>query len=98
MSVRYQIINDEITELHKVVVHAFRLSDVDEVDLYSTIEISKWFNTDPGKFIEQYAFEKVEVHRDFNLGEYGWSFAIVATLPKKKLSEFYLKFDKPKVF
>jgi hypothetical protein len=55
-----------------------------------------WQNSDAGKFVMEHAIETPIWHRQADPYNYGYQYAIVAELEKKKLSEFYLRFDKPK--
>jgi hypothetical protein len=93
-TVRYTVDDDHnVKEIHKVVVHRFQLADVDDPDLYAAEPIYKWEKSDAGQFVMEHAIDKPEWHRQLNQSFYGYEYAIVAELEKKKLSEFYLKFD-----
>ena len=81
-----------VEEIHKVVVHRFRMSDVEDPDIYAAEPIWQWQNTEAGKFVMEHAVEQPEFHKHMDVSVYGWSFAITAKLEKKKLSEYYLKF------
>lgn len=98
MSVRYQIVNDKIIELHTIVVHRFLIGDVDDLDIYAAPAIAKWLDSDAGKFVTENATHTPTIHKTVDAYSFYWNFSIVAELPKKKLSEFYLRFDKPKTF
>ena len=81
-----------VEEIHKVVVHRFRMSDVEDPDIYAAEPIWQWQNTEAGKFVMEHAVEQPEFHKHMDVSVYGWSFAITEKLEKKKLSEYYLKF------
>ncbi len=81
-----------VEEIHKIVVHRFRLSDVDDPDLYAAEPIWNWQQTDAGKFIMENAIEQPIFHKHLDHMTYGYQYAITAELEKKKLSEYYLKF------
>jgi hypothetical protein len=97
-SIRCQVrvVGDQhiVDEIHKVVVHRFRMGDVEDPDLYAAQPIYEWQQTDQGKFIMEHAIDKPEWHRQLDPQSYGYQYAIVAELEKKKLSEFYLKWGK----
>ena len=91
-TVRYTVDEDHnVKEIHKVVVHRFQLSDVDDPDLYAAEPIYKWEQSDPGKFVMKNAVDKPVWRRHLNHSFYGYEYAIVVELEMSKLSEFYLK-------
>ena len=93
--VKYRIVDNKIEELHTVVVHKFTLGDVDDPEIYVAEPIAKWQDTDSGKFIMQHCTEQPSFHYYRDPYDFGYCCCIIATLEMKRLSEFYLKFDKP---
>jgi len=92
-SVRYKVDdNHHVQEIHKVVVHEFRVSDAEDPDLYAAEPMWKWQESDQGQFIMKHAIDKPEWHRRIDYASYGYQYVIVAEIEKKKLSEFYLRF------
>ena len=85
-----------VEEIHEVVVHRFRMGDVEDPDLYAAQPLWEWQESEQGKFVMEHAVETPIWHRQADLQNYGHQYIIVAELEKKKLSEFYLKFDKVK--
>ena len=83
--------NDDVKEIHKVVVHRFSMGDVDDPDLYAAQPMWEWQNSDPGKFVMEYAEATPEWYKNHDPLNWGYEFAIVAELEVKKLSEFYLR-------
>jgi len=90
-SVRFKVEDNVVKEIHKVVVHRFQLSDVEDPDLYAAEPIYKWEKSDAGQFVMKHAIGQPEWHRNINHLSYGYQYAIVAELEMKKLSEFYLR-------
>lgn len=94
--VRYQVIEQDggeiVEEIHKVVVHRFLLSDVDDPDIYAAGPIFDWEKSEAGKFVMKNAIGQPEFHKQLDALSYGYRYAITAELEKKKLSEFLLKF------
>jgi hypothetical protein len=86
-----------VEEIHKVVVHRFRVGDVEDPDLYAGEPLWKWQQSDEGKFVMEHAIETPSWHRQADSMNWGHQYIIVAELEKKKLSEFYLRFDKSKI-
>jgi hypothetical protein len=85
-----------VEEIHEVVVHRFRLGDVEDPDLYAAQPLWEWQESEAGQFVMKNAVETPEWRRQADNVNWGHQYIIVAELEKKKLSEFYLRFDKPK--
>lgn len=96
--VRYQVIEKDgqqiVQEIHKITVHKFDLSDVEDPDLYAAEPLWKWEKSDAGQFVMKHAVDKPEWHRYPDPMFMGYRYVITAELEKKKLSEFYLRFDR----
>jgi hypothetical protein len=96
--VRYQVKDVDgirnVEEIHKVVVHRFRLSDVDDPDIYAAQPIWEWQQTDAGKFIIENSVTEPAYHQYTDATHMGYSYAITAELEKKKLAEFYLRWGR----
>lgn len=94
-SVNYKIVQKDgqefIEEIHKVTVHKFRVGDAEDPDLYAAEPIIKWENSEQGQFIMKNAVDQPEWHRHLDYTTYGYQYAIVAKLEKKKLAEFLLR-------
>ena len=98
MNVRYQYVDKDgqrfVDEIHKIVVHRFRMGDVEDPDLYAAQPIWEWQESEAGKFVMKHAIETPIWRRQADPYNYGHEYAVIAELEKKKLSEFYLRFDK----
>lgn len=77
---KYMVIDDKVHEIHKTVVHRFKLSDVDDPDLYAAQPIIEWQNSEMGKWVMERAVETPEWHRHLEPVTYGYQYAIVAKL------------------
>jgi hypothetical protein len=97
--VRYKTVEkngvQNVEEYHKVIVHQFKMSDVEDPDLYAAEPLHQWQESDPGKFVMEHAVEKPEWHRNTNFDIFGYRYVVIAELEKKKLSEFYMRWGKP---
>ena len=80
-----------VDEIHKVVVHRFRMGDVDDPEIYAAQPIWEWQQTDAGKFVMENAIGQPVYHRQADALNYGYQYIITAELEKKKLAEFYLR-------
>ena len=101
MGVRFRVIEKDgqefVEEIHKVVVHRFKVGEVEDPDIYAAEPIHKWEKSEQGQFVMDHAIETPEWHRNLNFEKYEYDYSIVAELEKKKLSEFYLRFGRAAV-
>ena len=84
-----------VEEIHKIVVHRFKMGDVEDPDLFAAEPIYNWQQTEQGQFVMANAVEPPVWQRQMDLRHYGYDYAIIAELEAKKLTEFYLKWGKP---
>jgi hypothetical protein len=78
--------------LKSCIVHTFRLSDVDDVELYAAEPIYNWQQTEAGKWVMQNAADIYWV-KNADVTTYSYEFKIVAKLTEKNLTYFKLKFE-----
>lgn len=84
-----------VNEWHKVIVHKFNMGDVEDPEIYAAEPILRWQQTEQGKFIMAHGKDHTfHIGPDFNT--YGYQCAIQCEIEAKKLSEYYLKWGKPK--
>ena len=84
--------NHIVKEIHKVVVHKFDISDVDDPEIYAAGPIVEWGRSEAGQFVMKHAVDTPKWHKHMDPMFMGYRFIIVAELEAKKLSEFYLRF------
>ena len=94
-AVRFKVVEQNglqsVQEIHKVIVHEFRMGDVEDPDLYAAEPLWNWQESEPGKFVMEHAIDKPVWHKRLDHITYGYRFVIEAELEAKKLSEFYLR-------
>ena len=90
--IRYTVNNNIVSEIHKVVVHKFDLSDVEDPDLYAAEPLWQWEKSEAGQFVMEHAVVQPEWQRHLDPMFMGYRYIIVAELESKKLSEYYLRF------
>ena len=83
-----------IEEIHRVVVHRFKVGDVEDPDLYAAQPLYEWEHSEQGKFVMANAVEKPKWQKQIEYASYQYDYVVIAKLEKKKLSEFYLKWGK----
>ena len=92
INTRYQINKrNTVDTIHRVVVHRFKVSDVEDPDLYAAQPLWEWQNSEQGKFIMENAIDKPEWQRHMSAMTMHYDYVVIAKLEKKKLSEFYLR-------
>lgn len=95
MGVNFRVVQKDgqevVEEIHKVVVHRFRLGDVEDPEIYAAEPLWQWQKSEQGQFVMKHAVEQPEYHQHIDHMHYGYQYAITAKLEKKKLSEFLLK-------
>lgn len=98
-SVRFKVVvkdgKEIVEEIHRIVVHRFQVSDVEDPDIYAAEPIHEWEKSEQGQFIMKHAIDTPEWHRLIDHLLYGYKYTIVAELEAKKLSEFYLRWGHP---
>lgn len=101
MGVRFEVVKRQgqevVLEIHKVVIHRFLVSDVDDPDLYASQPMWDWQNSEAGQFVMKHSMSQPEWHRNISHATITYEYAIVAELEKKKLSEFYLRFGRSNI-
>ena len=80
MNWEVKIIDDEPVKIHDVVVHQFRLSDVEDPELFAAEPIWRWQQTELGQWVMENAMEKPIWHRHMDYNTYGYHYAITAKL------------------
>ena len=94
-AVRFQVRNEGdqqiVDEIHKVVVHKFDLSDVEDPDLYAAEPLWKWEQSEAGQFVMNNAIDQPVWNRHMDPMFMGYRYVVTAELEKKKLAEFYLR-------
>lgn len=85
----------DIEEIHKVVVHRFKINDLDDPDIHAADPLWRWQHSEQGQFIMANAEDTPIWHKRMNVASYGYDYAVIAELESKKLSEFYLRWGNP---
>ena len=81
---------DIITSTH--IVHEFRLSDVDDPDIYAAGSIFDWERSEAGSWVMKNAYDKPSWHRHADINTYGYKYQIRADLTDEQITFFELKF------
>ena len=74
------VVNDTAHKIYKVVVHRFRMGDVEDPDLYAAQPLWEWQESEMGKWVTERAVDTPEWHRHTDHLSYHLQYAIVAKL------------------
>lgn len=74
------------------IVHTFKVSDVDDPDIYAGQPIYEWEHTEAGKWVMNNAYDKPSWHRQIDYNMYGYQYQIRAHLTPEQITFFELKF------
>ena len=76
----FMVFGDKAHRIHKLVVHRFRMGDVEDPDLYAAQPLLDWQHSEMGVWVMERAVDTPEWHRMADTMNYGYQYAIVAKL------------------
>jgi hypothetical protein len=88
---RYMVTNDRVDEVHSVIVHRFKMGDVEDPDLYAAEPLWQWQNSEMGKFVMEKSVQEPMWHRRHDQFNYGYEYAVQAWLRGADYSFWVLK-------
>jgi hypothetical protein len=77
---KFMVFGDRVHEIHTVIVHRFRMGDVEDPDLYAAEPLLEWQHSEMGEWVMERAVDTPEWHRMADVASYGYKYAIVAKL------------------
>ena len=87
-----KIINGKVVKFSDMVVHQFRMSNVEDPVLYAAHPISQWQQTEAGKFAMANAVEPVWWMQRWDHLWYGFEFVVVARMKESDQTFYTLKY------
>ena len=87
----YMIIEDRVHKIHKVIVHRFRMGDVEDPDLYAAQPLWEWQESEMGKFVMEKSVQTPMWHRQSNPNQYHTDYAVQAWLKDTDYTFWTLK-------
>ena len=87
-----KIINGWVVTFSDMVVHRFRIGDVEDPVLYAAQPIWDWQQTEAGKFVMEHAVESPWWVRTVDHASYGFEFAIMARMKESDQTFYKLKY------
>ena len=85
------VFGDKVHEIKTVVVHRFRMGDVEDPDLYASQSMWIWQNSEMGKWAMERSVVTPEWHRNDNWATFGTDYAVVAKLKDVDYTFWVLK-------
>ena len=76
----------------EMIVHAFRVADAEDPDIYAGEPLWEWQQTEAGKWVMENAVEKPSWHRNLDHMTYSYQYQIRARLTPEQITFFELKF------
>jgi len=92
----YRLIDNRVYRIHNIIVHTFRMGDVEDPDLMAGEPLYRWQESDMGKWVMSKAVETPMWHRQSDPANYGWKYAISAKLKDKDFTFYQLKWANQK--
>ena len=87
-----KIIDGAAVTFSDMVVHRFRMGDVEDPVLYAAEPIWQWQQTEAGKFVMENAIESPWWVRHVDLASYGFEFAVMARMKESDQTFYTLKY------
>lgn len=88
---QYHIVEDKVVELKDLVVHRFKMGDVEDPDLYAAQPLLDWQHSESGKWVMEHAVEVPMWHRHQTPMDYDIGYAVTAKLTAQDATFFILK-------
>jgi hypothetical protein len=87
-----KVINGNIVKFSDMVVHRFRMSDVDDPDIYAAGPMFDWERSEAGQFVFKHAVEPPWWMQRVDQLLYGFEFIIVARMKESDQTFYTLKY------
>ena len=87
-----KILNGWVVTFSDMVVHRFRMGDVEDPVLYAAQPIWDWQQTKAGQFVMEHAVESPWWVRTVDAASYGFEFAIMARMKESDQTFYKLKY------
>lgn len=93
MRTEKKIIDNKVHAVYNIVVHRFRMSDVEDPELYAAEPLYKWQQSEIGQWVMSKAIETPEFHSQLDHNVMGYKFAVTAKLLEKDYTVWCLKYQ-----
>jgi len=89
---KFMVIDDKVYEIHDVVVHMFRMGDVEDPDLYAAEPLWNWQQSEIGQWVMERSMDTPVWHRIGDPMNYGYTYRITAKLKGPDYTYWTLKY------
>jgi len=76
-----------------VVVHSFKMGDVEDPDLYASEPLYKWEHSEAGKWVMENAIETPVWQRGADNYSYGYDYKVIAKFTPEQYTYYKLKYE-----
>lgn len=90
---KFTVIDGVATEIHNVVVHRFKIRDLDDPEIYAAGLITEWLSSEQGQWVQEHAIESLQWHTLDDARSFHVDFAITAKLKDVDYMIWVLKFQ-----
>jgi hypothetical protein len=77
---KFMVIENNVHEIHDVIVHKFTMGDVEDPELYAAEPLWNWQQSEQGQWVMAHALEAPVWHQHADQYSYGYRFIIRARL------------------
>lgn len=88
---QYNLIDDKVVEFKSLVVHRFKMGDVEDPDLYAAQPLIEWQESEAGTWVMSHAVETPVWHRFTAPANWHVEYAVTAKLTAQDATFFILK-------
>lgn len=81
----------ELNKPHSVIVHEFRMGDVEDPDLYAAQPLWDWQQSEIGQWVMEHAIETPSWHRTLDISSFGHAYRIVAEFNSRDYTYWAMK-------
>lgn len=85
---------DRVEECREIVIHEFRMGDVEDPDLFAAEPLLEWEKSDAGQWAMKHAADTPTWHRSADPVTYGYRYQIRAKFTGPALTEWLLRHSK----
>jgi len=90
---KFTVIDGVATEIHNVVVHRFKIRDLDDPEIYAVGLITEWLSSEQGQWVQEHAIESPQWHRINDNMIWNTHYTITAKLKDVDYMIWVLKFQ-----
>jgi len=90
---KFTVIDGIAVEIHKVVVHSFKIRDLDDPEIYAAGLITEWLSSEQGQWVQERAIESLQWHTQDDTHSFHIDVVITAKLKDVDYMCWILKFQ-----